>query len=138
MKTHVEFTSNKFPSYGTEDEGVNVEAGIYGKRLAEFLQEQLPLKGIEVACVFPEDWGWTVEIKHDSNYPLWIGCSPYNDTSDDGFMCYVEPSKPTIRRWFKKIDVRQDVGRVAEALDEILQADSEITNIRWWNEDEVA
>ena len=138
MKTHVEFTSNKFPSYNTEEEGVNFEAGIYGKRLAEYLQEKLPSKGIEVSCIFPEDWGWTVEIQHGSNYPLWIGCSSYNDTSDDGFLCFIEPSKPVIRRWFKKIEVREDVARIAEAMYEILQAESEITNIRWWNEDEVA
>lgn len=47
MKTHVEFNSDKFPSYDTEEEGVNYEAGVYGKRLAEYLRDKLTTKGIK-------------------------------------------------------------------------------------------
>ncbi|MBI1300749.1 MAG: hypothetical protein GC137_03730 [Alphaproteobacteria bacterium] len=138
MKTHVEFKSTKFPSFNTEDEGINYATGIYGKRLAEYLQDKLVAKGIDIADVFAEDWGWMVEIKHDAPYPLWIGCNSYNDgSSDDGFLCFIVPDKPYIRRWFKKIDVREDVERISQALDEILNADKEISNIRWWSPEEV-
>ena len=39
MKTHLEFTSSAFPAYPGEDKQIN--PGIFGKRLAEFLAENL-------------------------------------------------------------------------------------------------
>ena len=130
MRTQVEFQSSKFPSYGTAEEGVNEEAGVYGKRLAEYLRDQLTAKGIGVRTIFPEDWGWMVEIEHDGNFPLWIGCN----SIDDGFLCFIEPSKPVIRKGLKKIDVRESVENLADALYSILQADEGITEVRWVDE----
>ncbi len=43
-----------------------------------------------------------------------------------------------VRRWFKKIDTTEFVGRVAEALDAILQADPDVRHVRWWSEEEAA
>jgi hypothetical protein len=37
MKTHVEFVSNAFPAYPGEEDEIN--PGIWGKRLAEFIHE---------------------------------------------------------------------------------------------------
>ncbi len=39
MKTQVEFRSNKFPSYEGEEEQIN--PGLWGKRLAEYLVQKL-------------------------------------------------------------------------------------------------
>jgi hypothetical protein len=59
MKTQVEFKSDKFPPYEGEEEGINL--GLWGKRLAEYLQKNLPLHGLKVTCIGSEDWGWMVE-----------------------------------------------------------------------------
>jgi hypothetical protein len=67
MRTHVEFRSDKFPTYATEEEGVNYESGIYGKRLAEFLKVKLSQKGIVAASMNDEDWGWRIDVLHDGN-----------------------------------------------------------------------
>ena len=135
MRTHVEFRSNKFPSYENDVEGVNWNAGIYGKRLADYLVEKLPQHGIEVARHLAEDWGWYIEIKHDGGFTLSVGCGSYQEY-ENGFLCFVEPSKPLLRRWFKKIDVSSSINRTASALDSILTGDPEITALRWWEENE--
>jgi hypothetical protein len=129
MRTQVEFRSNKFPSYETDIEGVNVSAGVFGKRLADYLAEKLPAHGVVVGVTAAEDWGWMVEIKHDGDFPLMIGCA---STEDEGaFRCFIEPSKPVIRRWFKKIDARPAIEAVSSALQEILRADPDISDVEW-------
>ena len=102
MNTLVEFKSDKFPPY--EGEEAQINPGLWGKRLAEYLQEQLPRHGLKVTCIGPEDWGWMVELENEG-FPLWIGCGHQND-EPDVFLCFIEPSKPYLRRWFKKIDTR--------------------------------
>ena len=63
MKTHLEFKSSEFPAYPGEDKQIN--PGIFGKRLAEFLAENCPPhRGFKVLCIGAEDWGWMVEIEN--------------------------------------------------------------------------
>ena len=81
MRTHVEFTSTEFPAYPGEDKDIN--PGIFGKRLAEFLAEGLRKKGNKVLGIGAEDWGWMVEIENQE-FPLWVGCANYEE-SENGF-----------------------------------------------------
>ena len=75
-----------------------------------------------------------VPIKNDL-FSLWIGCGhQYGD--DDQFLCFIEPSKPMIRQWFKKIDTTAQVGRVQTALEKIFSADPDIREVRWRSEGE--
>jgi len=127
MKTQVEFKSDKFPPYDGEEEEIN--PGLWGKRLAEYLQDNLPSHGINVTCIGPEDWGWMVELEN-KEFPLWIGCGhQYGGKSE--FLCFIEPSQPFIRKWFKKIDTKESVNRVVNALANVLESDSDIRDIKW-------
>jgi len=127
MKTHVEFRSDLFPPYPGEEDEIN--PGIWGKRLAEFIQEGLKARGFDVLDPFSEDWGWMVEIRNDA-FPLWIGCANFGDEGD--FICFIEPSKPFVRKFlFKKISTEADVARVHAALDSILSEETSITEIGW-------
>lgn len=135
MRTHLDFKSDRFPSYGTEVEGVNHQT-IWGKRLAEFLAEALKKRGFPVTEPFPEDWGWMVPIENEA-FPLFVGCANYGDEDEDSFACFIEPCRPEVRRWFKKIDTRETVGRVADALEAILKSDPSVRELRWWSEEEV-
>lgn len=129
MRTQVEFYSLSFPSYGSEEEGVNHET-IYGKRLALYLQERLEKQGIKVRDVFAEDWGWCIEIAHEEKYPHFIGCA--NSGEEGHFQCFIEPSTPSIKKWFQKlIDTRARIEKTVAALEAILTADPVITQIRW-------
>jgi hypothetical protein len=132
MKTHVEFRSDRFPAYEGEDQEVN--PGIWGKRLAEFISAGLKSRGIAASEPSADDWGWMVGIENES-FPLWIGCANYEEYPD-GFLCFVEPSKPFVRRWFKKIPTEAQVLTVTSALDALLASEPAIRNIRWWSEQE--
>jgi hypothetical protein len=83
MQTVVEFRSDLFSAYEASEENIN--PGIYGKRLAEFLQRGLGAMGFAVSRIFDEDWGWVVSIEGGD---VWIGCGHYPEYPD-GFLCFV-------------------------------------------------
>lgn len=131
MLTHVVFRSDAFPPYASEADQVN--PGRYGKRLAEFIASSLPGQGEAVAEIFPEDWGWVVPIEHPA-FSLWIGVGNHED-SPNGFLCFIEPSKPVIRRFPKlwaPIHTAERVSTLQHALDTVLRSHPEIGEITWW------
>ena len=103
--------------------------------MAEYLRAELTIRGEPGGAPYAEDWGWGVPLLNE-DFPLWVGCGNYEEYPD-GFLCFIEPSKPSIRKFFRKIDTTQRVAKVAEALDGALRAHPEIRNIRWWSEGEV-
>lgn len=132
MRTHLEFRSDAFPAYPEEDEQIN--PGLYGKRLAEFLFGELSAAGFKPDEPNPEDWGWCITIPNES-FPLWVGCGHYQEYSD-GFLCFVEPNKPFVRRWFRKVSTEATVARVGEALEVALRRHPQVRALRWWSDEE--
>jgi hypothetical protein len=132
MRSHVEFLSTEFPAYPSEDEEVNPDR--FGKRLAEFLAAQLPEHGFVIESICAEDWGWMVELENPA-FPLWIGCANY-DEKPGAFLCFIEPSKPFIRKWFSKIDTTERVEALSVAINTILLGSGKVSELRWWTEDE--
>lgn len=128
MQTHVEFRSDRFPPADGEADEVNPRR--YGKRLAQFIQRGLTQRGIEAEEPVAEDWGWCVPIKNEQ-FPLWIGCGNYEE-HPDGFLCFIEPQKPVMRKWFKRIDISERVSAVRNALDDLLNSEG-IRDKKWWD-----
>lgn len=134
MRSHVEFRSAKFPACDDENEKVN--PGRWGRRLAEYLYEKLQERGFAVDDIHAEDWGWGIRFAPGAfPFPMWIGCGNC-DEHPDKHLVFIEPSKPVIRKFFRRIDTTVDVGRVADALDKILTSDPDIHTLRWWSDDE--
>jgi hypothetical protein len=133
MRTHIEFRSSKFPAREGEDQLIN--PGRFGRSLAEYLKTRLLDQGIETGELVAEDWGWVVPVKNEA-FPLWVGCVNY-EKYPDGFLCFIEPKKPTVHRLFRSIDTTADAERVADALDQILRADTAVREVRWWTAAEV-
>jgi hypothetical protein len=127
MQTHVEFHSDRFPPVDGEEAEIN--PGHYGKRLAQFIQRGLAERGIATGEPIAEDWGWCVPVKNEQ-FRLWIGCGNYEE-HPDGFLCFIEPHEPVIRRWFKKIGTGERVSAVRAALDDLLNAEG-IRDKKWW------
>ena len=76
-----------------------------------------------------------VEIRNDA-FPLWIGCGNL-DSEPDGFLCFIEPSTPFVRKFlFKKVPTETEVNRVHEALDRLLSNEPSIKNVRWHTREE--
>lgn len=128
MQTHVEFRSDRFPPVDGEDDKVN--PGRNGKLLAQFIQRGLEERGIAANEPIAEDWGWRVSVKNEQ-FRLWVGCGNYEEYPD-GFLCFIEPQSPLIRKWFKRIDTTERVSAVRQALDDMLNADG-IRDKKWWD-----
>jgi hypothetical protein len=61
---------------------------------------------------------------------LWIGCG-HQHGEDEQFLCFIQPDKPIIRKWLKKINTTEKVSRVAKALEKIFTSDPEIRDVCW-------
>jgi hypothetical protein len=134
MKTHVEFRSDQFPPYEGEEDMIN--PGCYGKRLAEFLAAGLKSRGFEPLEPIAEDWGWVLPIKNDG-FRLWIGCSSYQEYAD-GFLCFIEPHRPVIRRFLclGKVRTSAKIMALQAAIDQVLSANPGIRDKQWWTYEE--
>ncbi|MBK7954839.1 MAG: hypothetical protein IPK02_13300 [Candidatus Accumulibacter sp.] len=133
MRAQFEFVSADFPPYPGEEQAIN--PGRYGRRLAEFLAQQLPAHGFPVRTVGVEDWGVMVELENP-DYPLWIGCGNYEE-HENGFLCFIEPATPYVRKWFRKFPNAPTLERLAAAIDSILLASGTVSSLRWWTENEL-
>jgi hypothetical protein len=127
MKTHVEFRSLKFPPYEGEEEEIN--PGLWGKRLAEYLAIQLAEHGIVAGELVVEDWGIYLPIQNEGS-PLALCCG-HQDGDDDQFLIFTEPSKPIVKKLFRTIDVTPQLTGLVGALQKILDADSGIHDVVW-------
>jgi hypothetical protein len=127
METQVEFRSRKFPPYEGEQEQIN--PGLWGKRLAEYLVLKLSEKGIKTDEIIAEDWGWYIPIPNEG-FRLAICCGHQNG-DDDQFLCFIDPSTPVVKKFFKKIDATPQLICLTEAMRQILSSDPEITNVVW-------
>lgn len=112
----IEFSSSQFPVC-TEDEELGNPDTMHGYALAKFLADNLGTQGFRATTFTPEDWGWHVEIENPE-FPLAFGCNCENRSDD--FIVFVEPSKPVIRRWFRKIDVSARTDALNEAIFSLL------------------
>ena len=132
MRTHVEFRSDAFPAQPGEEEQIN--PGRWGKALADYLRAALNSHGLLGGEPYAEDWGWAVPLDNDE-FPLWIGCGNYEEYSD-GFLCFIEPSRPFVRKLFRKIDTTARIEEVAAVVDRALSDHPGIHDLRWWSEAE--
>ena len=145
MKTHLEFRSDAFPAQPGEEEQTN--PGRWGRLLADYLSIELRARGFVGRGPFPEDWGWLIPLEND-DFALWIGCGNIDrgeafamesdPDATDQFLCFIEPSKPFVRKLFRKIDTTARVSEVAAAIEAALRAHAEVRQLRWWTEEEAA
>ena len=138
MNTHIEFCSEAFPALPGEEDQIN--PGRWGRLLADYLRTELAARGFPGEAPYSEDWGWAVPIDN-AEYALWVGCGNIEEgaafrvtTSDppkNQFLCFIEPSKPFVRRLFRKIDTTARVEALAQALEASLRRHPGIRDIRW-------
>src|SRR5882757_7634283 len=117
MRTQVEFRSDAFPSESGEEAAVN--PGRWGAALARFLRQELSNRELAGRAHIAEDWGYCIPIENPA-FDLWVGCGNYEEYPN-GFLCFIEPKTPFVRKACRKIDVRSRVEEVAGALDAILR-----------------
>jgi hypothetical protein len=127
MKTQVEFRSSKFPPYEGEEDEIN--PGLWGKRLTEYLASELAKKGIDTDEMTVEDWGCYLPVRNEG-FALALCCGhQYGD--DDQFLVFTEPSTPKVKKLFRTIDAEPQLTRILDALRKILESDTDIREIVW-------
>ncbi|MCC6924864.1 hypothetical protein [Novosphingobium sp.] len=128
MRTHLEFNSTLFE----EPEGVGntYNPEIQGAKLADFLSREFKALGYSGAII-EEDWGWMVDLGGEQ-FPTWLGCASYS--SPNGWLVFIEPSQPFVRKWLKKIDTQPAVTRIAEQLETLLTTKGGATGLNWWSD----
>lgn len=129
MHTQVEFRSSKFPPYEGEEEEIN--PGLWGKRLTEYLAQKLAERGIETEEFTVEDWGCYLPVKNEG-FRLALCCG-HQDGDEDQFLGFTEPSTPKVKKFFRTIDATAPLTRLLDAVREILSADPDIREIVWCN-----
>jgi len=127
MKTQVEFRSAKFPPCEGEEEQIN--PGVWGKRLAEYLVQKLSERGIRTEEIIAEDWGWYIPVQNDG-FRLAICCG-HQDGDDDEFLCFTDPAFPVVRKFFRKIDATAQLTELTEAMQQIFSLDPDIRDVQW-------
>ncbi|MFC3443172.1 hypothetical protein ACFOKF_18540 [Sphingobium rhizovicinum] len=127
MRSHLEFRS------GALRDPPHVRPG--GETVARLLTTALPAHGYRIERMVAEDWGWCVKIAQDC-FPLWIGCGAYAEYPD-GHLCFITPSRPRIWRWLRRIDTRETVERLADALEACVRQSGVAHHLRWWSDEEV-
>lgn len=130
MRSHVEFRSSALLGADGDAEGRR------GETVARLLATRLPAYGYAIDSIGAEDWGWRVTVRN-ADFPLWIGCGHYEEYPD-GLLCFIEPSRPVIRRWFKRIPTSEIVERLASSMERVFHASGQVSGLRWWSGDEVA
>jgi hypothetical protein len=128
MLTHVEFRSDRFPPDPDEEKLINPE--LWGRRLAHFMRDGLRAKGYVIEDPIAEDWGWLLLIRNEK-CRLSIGCGHYQEY-DDGYLCFIEPHKPYVWKFLKRVDTRELIGALRQTMDEILTPGAGIHAKRWW------
>lgn len=129
----MELRSSTFPRGVDDDDEVN--PGCYGKSVAAWIQDELSARGVAMGRLSAEDWGWRVQVQ-DSPFPMWIGCGSYLE-HHDGWLCFIDPHIPTIRRALRTVDATEVIERVGSALDAALRAHPGVHGMRWWTDEEV-
>jgi len=61
----------------TVEPGEEIQPGIYGLRLAKWLEAKLKERGYAVEWI-TEDWGWCLVLRRKP-FMLWVGCSNVYD-----------------------------------------------------------
>jgi hypothetical protein len=128
MNAALEFVSAHFPADPDEEELIN--PGRWGRRLAAFLAEGLRTRGLCADVPRPTDWGWRIDVAAGAPFRLWIGCCNL-DESGEGYLVFVEPSRPHVRRLFRKLATAPYVEPIAEALRAALAESGKVSELRW-------
>ncbi|MCB1091999.1 MAG: hypothetical protein KDL87_10735 [Verrucomicrobiae bacterium] len=134
MNRRLTFKSSAFPKYPNEDEET-VNENCWGKRLAEWVRDNLPRFDIGTEDILCEDWGWLVSLKND-DFPLWVGCGVVEEEGDDGtgeveFGLFVAAEPGFLKRLFKKVDTAPAVARVEAALEKLVASSDQIRDVSW-------
>jgi hypothetical protein len=130
-----QFHSDLFAIEPGEDAEVN--PGLYGRQLAQWLKAQLEARGYTVEPIIAEDWGRCLMLAREP-FALWVGCGNMMDgdaREDDAlpaqgditWTCFATAEVPLLRRLFgRKPDTAPALAKLNADLEAILRGEPRI------------
>jgi hypothetical protein len=85
---------------------------------------------VRVKEPYSENWGYALEIDNPE-FKLFVGCGNYEEYAE-GFLGFIVPDKPYLRKFFRKIDTTSRVDAVSDALEAALRKHPGVRELRWW------
>lgn len=130
----IRFRSTRFRVEPGEDAEIN--PGLYGRQLAEWLRERLIGAGEAVEPIIAEDWGRCLMCRRDP-FLLWIGCGNEGGLAPPAevpptaeqivWICFVAAEVPLLKRLFARPDTAPAIAALRRTLAGILAAEPSIT-----------
>jgi hypothetical protein len=84
---------------------------------------------MRVEPIIAEDWGWYIPLELDG-VRLAVCCGHQGGDAEE-FVVFTDPSRPTVRRGLRKVDVTPQLTALTDALAEILAAEPDIHDVLW-------
>lgn len=132
---YIHLRSARFPVMPDEVE-TSMNPGTCGQSLAEYVHQNLRTMGWDSASFCGEDWGWWVDLRVRGE-SLGICCRRGGEAPGMcDLVCYISPV--VARRWswwrFRFVDITDDLHRLQRDLEQMFQADPEVTYVGTFDE----
>ncbi|WP_374553438.1 hypothetical protein [Sphingobium yanoikuyae] len=137
MRSELTFFSDAFPMIpepnlddtDSDDEIDEVNPGIFGRRLANFVCQGLNARGIAASEPVSEDFGWLVDLPGWGHRACLVCAS---DSEMPGrFIIILEPHRSKVWHWFKRVDARPCNDRVTDAVEQLLNESGLVQKLEW-------
>ncbi len=138
MSRCVTFTSRRFESRTPGSHFIN--PGNFGEDLTLWLRARLPER-FSPGDPIQEDYGWGVWARSGKD-PYWVAVGKMDDDETDAaadaapvwlVVVAYEPGFNLLRRLTHR-PRREDLDALCAAIDEALQDEAQVTDVRWWEE----
>ena len=126
MKARVSFTSDHFAIEAGEDEDIN--PGIYGKALAQYLATHFRSRGIEVEGIVDEDFARLVMVQRKP-FMLWVGCAN-EEGSTRSWQLFLAAELGLLSR-LRRINPEPAFSELRENVRSIVEAIPGVSQVQW-------
>ena len=126
MTRYIHFWSDRFKPDPGEDEEVN--PGIYGKKLAIWITDELPESRIKINRMYPEDWGWEIDVSTE-NIKRYIGVRNVDGTENE-WVVFIDIKNKMIKKLLgKSQNEEQEIEEILKGLKTILRNEESIRDL---------
>jgi len=122
----IHLRSSRFAIEPGEDEEVN--PGIYGRQISNWLAEQLPTSGWRVTGTIAEDFGRLVGVEHEK-FRLYVACANGHD-GELSWQVFAFAEGGGLRGMFAKPEKARIADRLLADVERILRSDPQTIDVR--------
>lgn len=130
MNTHVTFTTAVFETKTPQANFIN--PCCFGEDCAKWLAAELTGKGLAVAAVVQEDWGWIFTVTVDGR-AFWVGVGSLEEEADQ-WLVFCDSRLSFFKKMFGKADEASQ-RLLCNTIDDVLKSTSHVSEVQWYSKD---